>query len=263
MTIDLSNLEACTTAQELVSELLALPAGLSFRGQGVESYGLISSLKRRLGSVAPEERRVSEIRIVSSFVNALGDRIQDASLVQVLAQMQHHGAPTRMIDISRSPFVAAYFCAVEHWDVDGRIFVCDPSALLRDWLAESLRVGKKASDYQILDEPGSFRDLQEQNLRLVVGESVGLPLPVAPPAASERMRAQSGLFLAEPLSRDWIVGAEKSGHLGSFVVPADLKPKLLEIAIRSNNGGGTLFPGTDGVGREIIERELTNLNGLF
>ena len=37
-------------------------------------------------------------------------------------------------------------------------------------------------------------------------------------------------------------------HLPSIDVEA--------FAVRTNNSGGTLFPGLDGVGREIVEREV-------
>jgi len=30
-------------------------------------------------------------------------------LIEWLALMQHHGAPTRLLDFSRSPFIAAFF----------------------------------------------------------------------------------------------------------------------------------------------------------
>ena len=67
----------------------------------------------------------------------------------------------------------------------------------------------------------------------------------------ERMRAQSGVFLVEPLSREWTQIVTDDGLCDSVTLPAAWKRALLGIAVRTNNSGGTLFPGLDGVGRPV------------
>src|ERR1700687_5650335 len=42
-----------------------------------------------------------------------------------VALMQHHGAPTRLLDWTLSPFVAAYFAVERLPDKDGAIFLVD------------------------------------------------------------------------------------------------------------------------------------------
>lgn len=257
MTVDLTKAASAATPEELAAELSGLPGRLAFRGQGKGTFKLTSSLKRRLAGIAPDERRRIEQRIVSSFVNALGDRLESSpQLGAVLALMQHHGAPTRLIDFSRSPFVGIYFAVEDVSDEDGRIFVMDIDAMLDLWFTEAARIARPAARYEVLDRPSSFLEYQETNLSIQVDEAIRYPLPFVPVRASDRMRAQSGLFLAEPLSRDWTEDIGKLGLFDSFTVPAGWKRALLTLAVRTNNSAGTLFPGIDGVGREIVEREI-------
>src|SRR4051794_38482894 len=115
--------------------------------------------------------------------------------------------------------------------------------MMRAWLDEATRVGRVAASYEILEEPDAFVVRQEANLAIQVNEAVALPLPVRPTQASDRMRAQSGLFLAEPLSRDWLARSEADGHWATIDIPAAWKRDLLTAAVRTNNSAGTLFPG--------------------
>src|SRR5215203_1196227 len=60
-------------------------------------------------------------------------------LIEWLALMQHHGAPTRLLDFSRSPFIAAYFafeqCFVQK-DIDIAIWAINYNFLKNQALKE-------------------------------------------------------------------------------------------------------------------------------
>jgi hypothetical protein len=66
-------------------------------------------------------RRTIEARIIREFRRAyhqFSARVPDReSTVEWLSLMQHHGAPTRLLDFTYSVYVAAYF-AVEDADSD-------------------------------------------------------------------------------------------------------------------------------------------------
>lgn len=49
--------------------------------------------------------------------------VDGASLFQILSEMQHYEAKTRMLDITTNPLVALYFAAETHENEDGYIFV--------------------------------------------------------------------------------------------------------------------------------------------
>jgi hypothetical protein len=262
--IGLDTVRDAASPEELVAALLALPSAYCFRGQGDASHALVSSLRRRLSHVRPDERRLREQTVISSFVNALGDRLEPGSLLgPVLALMQHHGAPTRLLDLSRSPLVALYFAVESLADTPGRIFIVDVPGMFERWVTEAKRLAKDAMTYEILDSPTSFLVKQEQNLAIQVGESINYPLPLDASRSTDRMRAQSGLFLAEPLAYDWAERAKSEGLWQSFEVAAEWKLDLLRIAVRTNNSAGTLFPGVDGVGRAIVERVVIGDAGPF
>jgi hypothetical protein len=101
--------------------------GWIFRGHCSAEWSLQSTLER----CAPSgHRRVfTEYELVYEFKrrahNYLGVHQLPAKPGEWLALMQHFGAPTRLVDFTRSPFVAAYF-AFEELPADG----CDNCAVL-------------------------------------------------------------------------------------------------------------------------------------
>lgn len=114
--------------------------GWLFRGERTTEWQPKSSLERccdRLG-VQPKMRRTIEGRIIREFRRAyhqFSARVPDSrSIVEWLSIMQHHGAPTRLLDFTYSVYVGAYF-AVEEADggSDSVVWALDgPWALQRE-----------------------------------------------------------------------------------------------------------------------------------
>jgi hypothetical protein len=120
---------------EFVSRVQAAGAYRSwaFRGQPDTTYPLRSSLSRVLQDYRIDRRAwpVQEARIIRIFkrkAHLFLDHVPpDDDNFQWLAVMQHHGAPTRLLDFTWSPQVAAFFaleratrdCAV--WAVHPRV----------------------------------------------------------------------------------------------------------------------------------------------
>jgi hypothetical protein len=108
-----------------------------FRGQKRSYRSLTISLERNVQNKSPSQDLnlayqlgYSELPQIESLIfrefrqsvhhHAVSPPEND--LLQWLAMMQHHGAPTRLLDVTRSLFVAMYF-ATGHDDlVDGVIY---------------------------------------------------------------------------------------------------------------------------------------------
>jgi hypothetical protein len=110
---------------------------LVYRGQANNGWPLRTSLARHFlnNPVNPHEWRKRELKMYRLFRERLihiCPNLYDAlPPIEILSLMQHHGLPTRLIDFTYSPFVAAYF-AVINAQGDSAIWVIDTSLLLNN-----------------------------------------------------------------------------------------------------------------------------------
>ncbi|MFP4905894.1 FRG domain-containing protein, partial [Paraburkholderia sp. BR14261] len=108
--------------------------GWAFRGQQNAQWHLESSLTRymrdyvgdRLQWRQREERAIRVFRRKAHNFLAHPDLLKDD--LRCLALMQHHGAPTRLLDFTKSPFVAAFF-ALERATGDAAVYALNTPAL--------------------------------------------------------------------------------------------------------------------------------------
>ena len=121
---------------EAFLELVTKPpySNWAFRGERDERWPLYSSLSRYLQNfgVAREAWPEQEARILRIFkrkAHQFLDKPPDADDdFQWMALMQHHGAPTRLIDFTWSPYVAAFF-ALERTLADGVVWAMNPARI--------------------------------------------------------------------------------------------------------------------------------------
>lgn len=114
-----------------------IPSQYMWRGVDDASWGLHSSLSRTFRGyyarwASEKELRQLEERILQEALRwqldwqPLGGRMTD---LELLARLQHHGAPTRLIDVTEQPLVALWFAVqnVEAASVDGLVYAFDVS----------------------------------------------------------------------------------------------------------------------------------------
>ncbi|UOD50146.1 FRG domain-containing protein [Orrella daihaiensis] len=108
----------------------------AFRGQPFANMPLYSSLARRLRQLnEPQDGwALREQRTIRVFKRKAHVHIHDPSALEntfrCMAIMQHHGAATRLLDFTKSPFVAAFF-ALESATGDAVVYALNTPALWR------------------------------------------------------------------------------------------------------------------------------------
>jgi hypothetical protein len=173
------------------------------------------------------------------------------------ALMQHHGAPTRLLDWSASPYVAAYFATQQDGsDEDAAVWCFCHRRLAAAFARE---YGKDLPELiRTEDEDPRVKRLHAALRSASVRASV-VPLTFSY-FSSARMAEQQGRFtMCLRVHQDHSIIATKIPltHVRKIVIPHGAKPDFLAELRRMNITAAALFPGVDGLGRSIAE--LTSL----
>jgi hypothetical protein len=213
----------------------------AFRGERDERWPLYSSLSRYLSAFGvhrhawPEqEARILRIfkRKAHHFVSHPPEPDDD---FQWLALMQHHGAPTRLIDFTWSPYVAAFF-ALEGTVQDGVVWAMNKARV---------DVGRPSMDPRL---SGNFRRyfLQGDRRFIWMGE---------PHTMNQRLIAQSGTFAVPgvlDIPVENILKVEDQRNiLAKMVLANAVRETAMRELYRMNITYATLFPDLDGLARSL------------
>jgi len=240
-------------ATEVSKEGLKDP--LVFRGQ-TQDWPLYPALARILNKrgIDPTQAIQMETRLVEEFTqkaHACGDTIQTvnpSNNYDWWALMQQHGAPTRLLDWSTSPYVALYYAVNDFSEKnDGVVYSLDENLL------NAVYMSRGETEKDIIQQiKSSVEENQPANKHLVV--------LVASKLTSRMIAQQSRFTVTTHLLTPHDKMAEEIGGnevIRKWVIPYELKPKFLKNLKAMNITASALFPGIDGLGISI--RELATI----
>ncbi|MSR03064.1 MAG: FRG domain-containing protein [Gemmatimonadetes bacterium] len=225
----------------------------AFRGQQSARWKLFSTISRYFKTfrVKPEawsrqELRVNRIfrRKAHLYLSHVPDRDDD---FQWLALMQHHGAPTRLLDFTWSPFVAAFFALEAATEPAAVWGLCVPRLLGEQVTTE--KGGVAARDLRLNDAGHYDRWFIPNNLRFAVQ---GEPLVM-----NQRLVAQSATFvvpgvLDRPVERIIESYRDPQRTLAKIVLDTErIRDDAMFSLYSMNITNATLFPGLDGMARSL------------
>jgi hypothetical protein len=234
-----------------------------FRGVDDASWGMQTSVQRlpRTPTTKPDVVEHSLLRSFRKFASA--GAFDKQSEWYILAVGQHNGLPTRCLDWTTSPLVAAHFACGKEKDKgkDGVIW-CLHATLLRQIneatnpeLAAALQGIAWVYDTKLLES--SFQDLQALDtsckVRGVVRKERELMLLWEPPSLDQRIASQSGLLsIMNSGTASHTEFLEKHSQVYPdlvlrIVIDASLKPDLRDMLDQNNISERSLFPGLPGL----------------
>ncbi len=265
----------CWTTTTLTSEREVLCVLTDLRGKSWLSRGqsnrygkLLPSIDRKLREklgraqkLALERQSIDLFRSAARFLTAGEEGARNDDVVALMV-LRHYGVPTRLLDWSSSPHVAAYFACDgddtkdgEIWSFDRRHYESEGKQQWKRW-PETTRDGS-GDACQFVAGLTAFTSKEPPNWFICAFYNRGLPRQNAQDAAYS-MTARFGRDHADAIAT--LLGDESRYHL--YVVSAKLKLELRRV-LRENHGiwRGSLFPDSAGAAdtaRAIFQGSASN-----
>ncbi len=240
-------------------KIMRYRANRVYRGAADKRWGLVPSLNR----VCAHDLTL-EASVIRSFRKyAYADLVNYNSIWQILPLAQHHGLPTRLLDWTYSPLVAAHFATedVSMYDRDGAIFSLDVTRT-NELLPERMRDVLSATRSRIFSV--ELLDALAPSLESLKAGDEPYALFFEPASMLDRIANQYALFSVT--SETGVAFDDLISTLGDCAVKIVI-PKSVKLEIRDkldyiNISERMIYPGLDGICRWIT-RQYSALGPVY
>ncbi len=230
-----------------------------FRGQARADWNLVPSLVRcaqdeHLDSAQAlkiEEAATAEFQAQAHLHLPSQTIYHRRDLIGWWGLMQHHNAPTRLLDWTTSPFVAAYFAIEQKSNHPGAVwyFHCHT---LNEFMIKTYQGYEFPTTTemmaQVLLDPKAKHILYLGKPRTQTDRMAAQQTSAT---LSTQILADHGQILAEAVKTQ---EAKKEIEVyGKLIIPKELKFEFLRRLRSMNITARALFPGVDGLGRSVAE----------
>ncbi|MBR3812991.1 MAG: FRG domain-containing protein [Spirochaetaceae bacterium] len=249
---------------EIINDVYRLNNSILFRGHSKEKeYELISSIDRRYKSFSKELEdeplpcSVDRTKYLNMHLTEFRKKIRgkvDSEIYftddeRAWTLGQHYGLYTPYLDWTETPYIAAFFCALNNQEIDGCIYALNISFINE--------LNKKANDNKTLKNRISNLPNTDYTLRKIQ--------PMT--NFNTRLNVQNGCFTLTPNGisiDDWIDCFESFKDkyvLRKIIIKADLKSELLIFLEKVNINYSTVYPDLEGISKycntklETIEKD--------
>ena len=238
---------------------------LIYRGQPDAEWELRASLDRNVPEDSSYQDRLNRLEKEKEDIQSFRDQafpfLGDLESVYVndyvgcMTVMQHFGAPTRLLDWTKSVAIAAYFACIDECSRDGAIWWINTKAVV-----DSVHPHWEARGFRRKPELGCEIDLNSGIFNPDVDKFISLTnLRVRFP----RAQAQRGLFTIGSrlgIAHDAVLKAQVSeDHYGRITIPANLKSSVIGYLKRMGIDAVSLqYPRADQIALRMAWERTTS-----
>lgn len=221
-----------------------------FRGQASSEWGLQNAIER---TDFIHLYKGIEADFVAEFQRGARnyltkDQIPE-HLIEWLALMQHHGAPTRLLDFTKSPFIAAFFgFEIANMFPERKISIW---ALHLNYL--KTKALEKLTRHYASELDGNARFVSETLFEKIFRDnSCSLIFPVEPFRMNRRYSLQQSIFVStgnagEPFMKQLdFLESDMEKAVIKIELPSNLQKLVLRDLQKMNLNRASLFPDIDG-----------------
>jgi hypothetical protein len=251
----LGQLLDAVTPRELDPQSGRLRASSVYRGVAALDGRLLTSLDR-LGGTDPAHRKVHlEEHLLRNFIRYGKQFLPEnrENLWEIMVIAEHHGLPTRLLDWTHSPLVAAHFATLAPKAGTDRVI------WRLDWKKVHARFGLRDVVFLVDDLAALLKEREMPAgwdfLRARLTAEQQFVCLLEPPAVTERLSVQAGAFTFSSSTTQTLDEILKNAGLEDaltcFVIPADRVDHLRDQLDLCTVSERRLFPGLDGVAAEL------------